>query len=641
MPPSSDGDVRMYTVGCSFERLVPDASHVALIRDAVARTHRITILATELLNLYVRERLQHHDGANLESIFDSNWLVNAYNEVSNGTGHPKIVAELRDVRERLMPNFDPPSRSKLTQILKYQCDNIATVATTNVWKHFHRRIMTHVREVFTLSKDAYDQLSRDARKHRKLSLMHVAEDLTRPPSESRKSPSEYHEWITAERRRLVIDDAVGEWGDKPLLYHLKARPEKFLVAMHRMSAEREARGRSAFALFPLRRTMVPRHIRLDQKALRALLGLGESEHSKMTRKRKRQQSEQNEPTPRVQRRSKADLHNEKAEVFAEVLDLRAAKVRQSHRFDFSLTTDGICARLQYVAAMKGTAALEASPKRGMWSIDALKNISRQELHVIGVDPGKREIIVAVDQDAPQGSTVRYTQAQRQRELNTLQYRNASRRDRPIAVRNHEAALSLHNSRSADLETFRKFCAQRRDGIDAALAYYEQLEHRRRRWKGYIKAQQSEERLCSRLRAMHSKDDSRTLIIAYGSWGLVAGHPGAPCNRGNPPTIGVGMMRRLARRFVIVPTPEQFTSKTCCKCLHPCGPWVELEEKEGRKIRGLRVCQNEECRMPQNRDRTGADNIGKQFLRLHAGHGPLRSMTKHDLELNRLRCLQCD
>ena len=43
-----------YTVGCSFERLIPDERHKAVIRDAVSRVHKSTILATELLNVYIR-----------------------------------------------------------------------------------------------------------------------------------------------------------------------------------------------------------------------------------------------------------------------------------------------------------------------------------------------------------------------------------------------------------------------------------------------------------------------------------------------------------------------------------------------------------------------------------------------------------
>jgi hypothetical protein len=76
---------------------------------------------------------------------------------------------------------------------------------------------------------------------------------------------------------------------------------------------------------------------------------------------------------------------------------------------------------------------------------------------------------------------------------------------------------------------------------------------------------------------------------YGSWGAVAGRPGEAANPGNAPCIGAGLMNKLAKRFVVALTPEHHTSKTCCKCLRPCGPWAELEDKMGRKIRGVRVC----------------------------------------------------
>ena len=48
------------------------------------------------------------------------------------------------------------------------------------------------------------------------------------------------------------------------------------------------------------------------------------------------------------------------------------------------------------------------PSRGIWAIDQLKHLSRLE-HVIGVDPGKRELIVGIDADDPKRSPVRYTQ----------------------------------------------------------------------------------------------------------------------------------------------------------------------------------------------------------------------------------------
>lgn len=54
MPPTSDG---IRTVGCSLQKLIPDVGQLDAIRQAVASTHRATILATELLNMHLRRML--------------------------------------------------------------------------------------------------------------------------------------------------------------------------------------------------------------------------------------------------------------------------------------------------------------------------------------------------------------------------------------------------------------------------------------------------------------------------------------------------------------------------------------------------------------------------------------------------------
>ena len=656
MAPDPGGGKR--AVGCNFETLVPDENHKALIRDAVLRTHKATILATELLNLHIRRCFEEADGSGLENVFSANWLLNAYHEVtvsvSTKSHSIKAIPALHETRERFMPAFDPVDRKGLTQILSFECRNIAAVAANNVWMHFNRRLLSHVKRAFQLDEEAFKALSKDQKRERRLHLMQIAEDLARPPSEPLRSPPAHHPWITLERTRLSIDTAVGEWDAKPLLYHLKCHPERFLHAMRLMSAEKEAGGGAAFSLFSLRRTLVPRHIRFDQQALRDLLSLGRSEHKKQqcaaaTKRRKTEKGrvDVEEAAPaRRERRSKDALVDEKSQAFGEVLDLRAAKISQRHRFDYAFTTDGVCARLQCSAPKSKEGAkggkLTSVPSRGLHAIDELKRVSRlDELHVVGIDPGIREIVVAVDQDDPKGiSPVRYTQKQRRKELRSRQYTDEARRSKPYEVTAAEEEMSGFNSRSASLQTFCAYCRKRHETLDSCLAFYAEHDHRHRRWKTYIKAQQSEQRLYDRLRGIHKEGDKRSLVLAYGAWGAT---DGASCvKRGNPPTIGVGLMRKLAKRFVVSLTPEHYTSKTCCKCLGPCGPWKELEEKMDKKVRGLRICQDEGCKLPQNRDRTGASNIGVNFCRLFRGESPIRTMTDEEREFHRLSvgCVAC-
>jgi hypothetical protein len=46
------------------------------------------------------------------------------------------------------------------------------------------------------------------------------------------------------------------------------------------------------------------------------------------------------------------------------------------------------------------------PSRGLYSIDELKRVSRlQDMHVVGIDPGKRELVAAVDRDDPTSKPV--------------------------------------------------------------------------------------------------------------------------------------------------------------------------------------------------------------------------------------------
>ena len=42
-------------------------------------------------------------------------------------------------------------------------------------------------------------------------------------------------WVCAERQRLGVDEAVDEWNDKPLLYHLKKNAARFLPIMRIVS----------------------------------------------------------------------------------------------------------------------------------------------------------------------------------------------------------------------------------------------------------------------------------------------------------------------------------------------------------------------------------------------------------------------
>ena len=607
------------TVGAALSKAVPDANHQRYIETAVNRVHEATIRTSELLNIHIRRCIR--DNVILEQIFQGNWIMKAFYEVTYSNGKNADLDPELSESMKFMPEFRKCNRNGLTQLMLANANLLATTAHNNVWMHFRARILAHVQRIWKLPSQQYESKSKEEKKALKLQMFRLATDLIRPDGEQYTCAEDKHEWIKNERLRLGIDDAIGDWDQKPLIYHLKQKAHKFLPIMAMMSQEKEEAGQKAFSLFPLRRSMVPKHIRFDKKSLSCTLEAMRNEEQGRKRKRK-------DDTPFT---------------FDSVINYKCIRTTKEWQIKDGFTTDGVCIRLQQVKRNITTCGgCGHLPSRGIWAIDELKHLSRlEDLHVIGIDPGKRELINAVDQDDTKSSSVRYTLAERLKHLRTRQYRDEIQRAKPGTVRMSEEDMSSTNSKSASLETFARYVEKRNDCFEEKIEFYAQLCHRHRRWKTYIKSQKSEQKLYQKLQSMHDKSDSRKLVLAYGTWGMIAGKKSS-CNKKNPPCIGVGLMRKIAKRFLVALTPEHYTSKTCCRCLSECGPWKELEAKQGHKIRGLRICQNVDCNLPQNRDHTGACNIGLQFCRLFEGKGPIRKMTKEDIEFNNHNlCMQCD
>ena len=72
----------------------------------------------------------------------------------------------------------------------------------------------------------------------------------------------------------------------------------------------------------------------------------------------------------------------------------------------------------------------------------------------------------------------------------------------------------------------------------------------------------------------------TMVLAYGS-AVKAISKFNP--KGVAPCINMGLRYRLSRHFVVVDTPEYYTSMTCSKCHCRCGPFEALETERRVKL----------------------------------------------------------
>ena len=665
MPPDSDGDER--TVRCHFEKSVPDVQIVHDLRTIVARAHEASIYVSELLNIYVRQQLEETQSCK-PLVFNNNELRFAFQSVVHHHHVHKVNPVFQKAFEK-MPSFEPVNGAGMEQVFQYIQNNMAATATTNVWYHFKNRMYKHIKFKHGVDAETFKSMSKEDRNRLKLHHLQITTDMLSMSNVAYTSQESVHEWITSERKRLHIHDFLLTLPSKQDTVEsvMKKHPEKSMWAMSVMSSEAEANGGKAFAIYPLRRHLVVRFIHFDERALNSALQATRNE--RLHRKRK--------------------LNADEVFTFDNVIDIRASKLCQRWRVLKSFDTDGVSIHFKQLKGSKEAteeikrkrermhaARAEARkakkegrervkpekkknvapvkptmttlPKRGIYAIDTIKHLSRKEYHVIGIDPGKHNLVQAVDPERPKSNDgrVRYTLKERQRDMRTRQYCDEAQRGKHPNIQEGEEQLSRCNSRSVVLDTFVKYCLCRRCFLKEALQFYGQLDHRCRRWKRAVKTQKSEQKLYDRLASL--KTDERPLVLAYGSWGLTSGKG----FKGLPPCIGVGLIRKLAKQFVVVPTPEHYTSKTCVRCFSECGahPTLKREIKERQKdgsnklvrkeIRGLRVCQNESCKLFMNRDHAGACNIATNFSLLVQGSGTIRQLNPMELELNRLECSLC-
>ena len=312
--------------------------------------------------------------------------------------------------------------------------------------------------------------------------------------------------------------------------------------------------------------------------------------------------------------------------------------------------------------------------RGLYSIDALKHQSKLDLadmQILGVDPGKSNLLAIVDIDSKkQGrrnklKRLQYTRQQRAFETNERKFAVLQKAEKPDTVVSAEKELSNNNSRSSHLHDdsqstqhkgLLSYFSTRRKWFETEFTFYSKRIYRERQWYAFRLRQKSLTKLVKNIKKM--KDPRKTLVLAYGAWGGVAGRPGMPCNKGNPPCIGIGLRKQLSKHFIIAHTPEHNTSKTCAICDHECGPdeiidkerretllakaKTEDEKKKAKKdtVRGVRRCTNAECACYLPRDYNAAEGIGKRNKRMYQ-ETYVDERNENDICLEHYQCILCE
>ena len=277
--------------------------------------------------------------------------------------------------------------------------------------------------------------------------------------------------------------------------------------------------------------------------------------------------------------------------------------------------------------------------------------------LVGVDPGRQELlsmatlggsVSEVTGERRAEHKLRYTRLQRRNETGTAHHTqrrlqldaslwtNDGQVDERLRrrVRRAQEALSGTCGRASELARFGEYLEAKWLCLELCGAHLSRkLEYRALRYKAWAGRRRSENRLVRSIRA----EFGRSAVLAIGDWSKAYRTSGF---RGLAPTPGVGLRRRLARDFLVVGTPEAFTSQRCSECGSEIRPVAERrrvptskkrkaaaaaaaaagrQEKEDEEskvdVRGLRQCVSTQCGIRWNRDLNSACCIVRNAVEL--------------------------
>jgi len=729
LPQPKAGQTDTFTIVCRLDKVLADAAHPAVIADAAERAHAATRLASRLLTFHLLRCLDR--GLPLPAFGCEKWSRKAWYAVTESTSNSggsgkQPDAELLKTRDECMPGLVPVDSTKLSSVLEFEARRWSVTTSTNIYRHFSKRVSKHVRTVFRMEKADFDALTKPQKLARKARLTKMAFDLCSPPTNPLRSDASDHAFVAATRVEWKLD--AFPWDGKPLAYHQKADKKEYvdtcrahllLPAMRCMLRRRELDDDGkGFALLPLRTRFVPCHAFFDAQALRSLLDVGNSEWRKARRreqeKERRKAAKEGVAPPKAERanRPKAEVAAEKRADLMALFDLECAGIHacKGKEFDCTFSSDGYAAHLNFSRTKAKALRPNEFPRRGIWTIDELRDrlatppaaesIDKlkapkdrmqklctpcgccvsdatlgqpfENLICVGCDPGRNE--PANMADPISRATLRMTAAGHKHATTPGNWKRTERDvrqsyhngtlirdkvthdlatayraayvDKPSHITTLESEIGqLASKHCSTLLGFKSYVSAVTEREPTLVAHYQQIHHRKLKFKGHIERQRFESEFIRDIkRTFDPRRTGKTLVIAWGAWGQIAGRPGTVGNRGRAPTIGVGLAKRIAREdgIVVMWTPEHMTTRMCFDCGGECERDRKAEERRridtgfrrhAKEIRGLKVCTG--CKRHVNRDLNAAKNIAVNGMLLLAGRSPIAVHTPEEVELVQL------
>jgi transposase len=593
------------------------------INDVVIKAHQIVIHTLQFLKLYM---LHYYDTSRILPTMDKVLILNVMKivcgEKHTNMGKPP-KKETIELKEKLTnfynKHYKPYTQTEqldyeyMSNVLSYLCEDIQTMYENNIQLHYvdyverfvnvvwkKKMIVEKIRIIFTTKKERETKI-------RKLEsdLRKIKNDLLIVDTVALTSHSCYHKWITEQKKHILPNKE--KFHKQSVYYDLKCSPMDYFPCMIAMMKEVENELETISNVFPLRSSIAPGYIRLDTITLVYLL-------LRKEQGKKCDYSNQGNTKKHEDKIWKFFFRTEK-KVFH----------KNPYSFHHMISTDGVGVSVLFIRddlVGKRLPNAKKGVSKEMY-IDELNDYSAlQNMKIVGIDPGKEDLIYCVDDASKHANVFRYSQNQRRKETKMKKYKNImlgmkTKKIQGKSVIEYETELSVYNRKTLQIDKFKEYIGAKNRINKILFGFYEKHLFRKLKFGRHINSKRNEQKMISNFRKMYGNPEE--VVICIGDWEQ------RKQMKYKEPTLGKGM-RTLFRKnnYKVFLVDEFRTSCRCSRCEGICEkfmvrknpkpkpkskiPGKEIKYDEMRLVHGLLRCKSG-CGT-WNRDRNGSSNIYK-------------------------------
>ena len=580
------------------------------INKTVIKANKIVIHTLQFMKLYLLDYYDKNDTLpKIDKVFINSCMKIICKEKSTGRPPKK---EIKDLKDKLTKFYNEHYKSlcqneeldytHMNTILDYLTIDVLTMYENNIKLHYIEYVERYVNVVW--EKKYMIKQIRKIKKTKKdkdtairklnTQLRKIKNDLLNIESTNYKSNSIYHKWIKEIQKHII--PTKNKFIKNNLYYDLQCNPQDYFSCMVFMMKEVEKQGYTTTNPFPMRNDIIPKHIRLDTTTLVHLL---------MTKK-------QGKKSDYLFKGNLKRFENDIWNFFFRTEKQCFSK--KWYLFHHMIETDGVSCSILLMRKDKVGKRIRTNkiPNREQY-IDEVKDYSNlQDKNIVGIDPGKCDLIFCVDSSDTNANEYRYSQDRRRKETKSKKYGKILLEQKKTKIGDktiieYETELCKYNRKTLDITKFKEYCKAKNEMNFKLFKFYEKELFRKLKLNGYWNRLKSEQKLINQFKKIFGNE--KETIICFGDYEQ------RKHMKFKEPIKGKGMRTLFRKNGYKTYLVDEF--RTSCKCSKcdggSCDKFMVRKNPKPfrdnlRLVHGLITCKK--CSNVWNRDCNGATNIYK-------------------------------